>query len=66
MTTWTDQSTINTSWNAADRINQDVSILYNVALPYDVDYISYDGYYIEANIDWVNQSTIETAWRDEA
>ena len=66
MTTWTDQSTISTAWDAGDGINQDVSILYNVALPYDVDYISYDGYYIEANIDWANQSTIETAWRDEA
>lgn len=66
MTTWNDTTTSSTAWDPGDGINQDVSIIYNAPLLYDVDYITYDGYYIEENTDWGDQSTVETAWRDES
>lgn len=64
MTTWTEQNTIETGWNDRESINSSVSILYNSSIPYDADYITYNGFYVEANIDWDSQNSIVTNWSE--
>jgi hypothetical protein len=64
MTTWTSETSSSTSWNPGDGINQAVSILFNNALTYNIDYITYDGYYVEDNTDWATGTQLETAWKE--
>jgi len=64
MTTWTSETSSSTSWNSGDGINEVVSILYNTALPYNIDYITYNGYYVEDNTDWAAGSQVQTAWKE--
>jgi hypothetical protein len=64
MTTWTDINTIETGWTVGDGFNQDVALLFDNALPYNIDYVAYDGYYVEGNTDWATGTQLETAWKE--
>lgn len=64
MTTWTPSSTTSTSWNQGDGINESTSLIYDHGFAYDVDYLTYDGYYVEGNTDWLASSQVETAWKE--
>lgn len=66
MTTWTDQNTIDTSWNPGDGINENTRVVYDNIFAYDVDFLTYDGYYVEGNTDWAAGSPIETAWKEQS
>lgn len=63
MTTWTDTSTIETSWNEGTGQNTGTSIKYNdINIAYNLDYITYNGYYVQDETDWSGTATIETSW----
>ena len=50
-----------TSWSGEGNIVT-VNILYNASIVYDADYITYEGYYIQNEINWNQSPNIETAW----
>jgi hypothetical protein len=64
MTTWTSATTSTTAWAASDGTNEATSVKYNTSLAYNLDFITYNGYYVEAETDWAAGSSIETAWKD--
>jgi len=63
MTTWNDTTTIETGWSAGENTVQR-PVLYNAEVGYNVDYLTYDGAYIQNEIDWNQQSVLETAWSE--
>ena len=64
MTTWTDVSTTSTSWNAGNNQSTSSVIKYNDVLAYNLDYITYNGYYVENETDWAGASAVSTAWKE--
>lgn len=62
-TNWS-SNILQTSWNPGDGTNKNISILYNSFLAYNLDYITYNGYYVEDNTDWSGTSQLETAWKE--
>lgn len=64
MTDWTDASSVETGW-AEKTQSQTSTVLYNdVNIKYNLDYITYDGYYVLDETDWAGVTQVETAWAE--
>lgn len=63
MTTWSTVTTNNTAWST-DTIDEGASVLYNDSYPYNADYLTYNGYYINTNTDWATTTAVSTAWAE--
>lgn len=59
---WTEQSTIETSWAEPGAIDTTPDVLYNTILAYNIDYVTYNGDYVLEETDWTPSSSIETSW----
>jgi hypothetical protein len=62
--TWTPQSTSETAW-ATPSLAPTAAVLYDAILAYDTDFITYDGGYVLANIDWAS-SQVATSYAPNA
>lgn len=62
-TLWNGVTGLETAWNH-DQINEQTSVIYDNLFAYDVDFLTYDGYYITTNTDWQATANTETAWKE--
>lgn len=61
---WTDVEQNGTAWANRGNVSTESNPIYDVELSYNTSLLTYNGYYIMNEIDWNQQSQVETAWAE--
>lgn len=57
---WSTVTSSETSWNSGNGLGE--AVLFDNPFLFDVDFIDFDGYFIQANGDYLEVTNQETGW----